>query len=81
MQNKYWWESQKERYHSEDQVIGRCILLRWISRSHRIGLAQDRDQWRASDHGNEPSGSVKCWEVFDQLQNWQPLLKGSAAWN
>jgi hypothetical protein len=30
---------------------------------HKIGLAQDRDQWRARDHGNEPSGSVKCWEV------------------
>jgi hypothetical protein len=25
-----------------------------------IDLAQDRDQWRALEHGNEPSGSIKC---------------------
>jgi hypothetical protein len=26
-----------------------------------IDLAQDRDQWRGScEHGNEPSGSIKC---------------------
>jgi hypothetical protein len=32
---------------------------------HWIDLAQDRDQWRESscEHGNEPSGSKKCWEV------------------
>jgi hypothetical protein len=27
-----------------------------------IDLAQERDQWRACDHGNEPSSSIKCWE-------------------
>jgi hypothetical protein len=27
----YWWESQKERDHYEDQGIGRWITLRWIS--------------------------------------------------
>jgi hypothetical protein len=46
-------ESQKERYHSEDQVEGGCITLRLILREIglgcilRIGLAQDRNQWRA----------------------------------
>jgi hypothetical protein len=25
-----------------------------------IDLAQNRDQW-----GNEPSGSIKCWEVLE----------------
>jgi hypothetical protein len=31
-----------------------------------IHLAQDRDQWRACcEHGNEPSGSIKCWEVLE----------------
>jgi hypothetical protein len=28
-----------------------------------IDLAQDRDQWRV-EHDNEPSGSIKCWEIF-----------------
>jgi hypothetical protein len=43
-----------------------------------IDLAQDRDQWRAREHGDEPSGSLKCWEVCEWLHNWQLLRKGSA---
>jgi hypothetical protein len=32
----------------------------WIDR------AEDRDQWRGScEYGNEPSGSIKCWEVLE----------------
>jgi hypothetical protein len=31
-----------------------------------IDLAQDRDQLRAlCEHGDEPSGSIKCWEVSE----------------
>jgi hypothetical protein len=34
-----------------------------------IVLAQDRDQWRAlvnaCEHGNEPSGSIKCWKILE----------------
>jgi hypothetical protein len=30
------------------------------------------------EHGNEPPGSIKCWEVLEQLHNWQLLKKGSA---
>jgi hypothetical protein len=29
------------------------------------------------EHGNEPSGSVKYWEVLEWLHNWQFLKKGS----
>jgi hypothetical protein len=29
------------------------------------------------EHGNEPSGSIKCWEVLEWLHNWQLLKKGS----
>jgi hypothetical protein len=44
-----------------------------------IGLAQERDQWRGScEHGNEPSGSIECWEFIEWLHNWQLLKKGSA---
>jgi hypothetical protein len=44
-----------------------------------IDLAQDRDQWRTlCEHGDEPSGFLKCWEVLEYLHNWQLLEKGSA---
>jgi hypothetical protein len=44
-----------------------------------IDMAQDRDQWRAlGEHGIEPSGSIKCWEVLEGLHNWRLLKKGSA---
>jgi hypothetical protein len=28
-----------------------------------IDLVQDRHQWKTSEHGNEPSGYIKRWEV------------------
>jgi hypothetical protein len=44
-----------------------------------IDLAQDRDQWEGScEHGNEPSGSIKCWKILEWLHNLQLLKKGSA---
>jgi hypothetical protein len=30
------------------------------------------------EHGDEPSGSIKCWEVLEWLHNWRFLKKGSA---
>jgi hypothetical protein len=30
------------------------------------------------EHGNEPSGSINCWEVLQWLHNWRILNKGSA---
>jgi hypothetical protein len=30
------------------------------------------------EHGNEPSGSIKCWEVVEWLHNWRILKKGPA---
>jgi hypothetical protein len=27
-----------------------------------------------SEHGNESSGFIKCWEILEQLSDWQ-LLK------
>jgi hypothetical protein len=30
------------------------------------------------EHGIEPSGSIKCWEVLEGQHNWRLLKKGSA---
>jgi hypothetical protein len=39
MHIRYWWESQKERDHGEDQDIGGWIILKWIlDRMVWIGL-------------------------------------------
>jgi hypothetical protein len=46
----YWWKSQKERDHWEDQdVVGWTIDLREVGWDgvDCIDMAQDRDQWRA----------------------------------
>jgi hypothetical protein len=40
-----------------------------------IGLAQDRNRWRAVVNSvlNLPTGSMKCWETIEWLHNWWPL--------
>jgi hypothetical protein len=46
-----------------------------------INLAQDRDQWGGScEHGNEPSGCIKCWKIFEYLNDWG-VLKDSAPYS
>jgi hypothetical protein len=32
------------------------------------------------EHGNEPSDSIKCWEILEWLHNWHLLKKGSSPW-
>jgi hypothetical protein len=27
------------------------------------------------EHGNEPSGSITYWEIYEELSNWQFLNK------
>jgi hypothetical protein len=47
----YWWESQKERDHLEDQDVVGWTILKWILDGWNgvdwIDMAQDSDQWRA----------------------------------
>jgi hypothetical protein len=49
----YWWESQMERDHWEDQDVYGWTILKWYLREvgwdgrDWIDLAQDRDRWRA----------------------------------
>jgi hypothetical protein len=46
----YWWESQKERDHWEDQDVGGWTILKWLLMGWDgvgwIELTEDRDQWR-----------------------------------
>jgi hypothetical protein len=45
-----------------------------------INLAQDRGQWQGSfEHGNEPSGFIKCCEIEYLTDRWL-LKKDSAPW-
>jgi hypothetical protein len=43
-----------------------------------MDMAQERDQWRALVNTVHGSGSMKCWEVLEELHNWRLLKKGSA---
>jgi hypothetical protein len=47
----YWWESQRERDHWEDQDISGWTILKWLLERwngvYWIDLAPDRDQWKA----------------------------------
>jgi hypothetical protein len=47
MHVEYWWESQKERDHWEDQVVGEWTIETGWDGLDWIDVAQDRDQWRA----------------------------------
>jgi hypothetical protein len=53
MCTRFWWESQKERDHLEDQVVDERMGSEWIlgrlagGSVDWIQLAQDRDRWRA----------------------------------
>jgi hypothetical protein len=76
MQIGYWWESQKERDHYEDQEVGGMIILKQILETNNsggvgwIGPASDRDAVT-----NLPVG-----KLLSVCTNWGPLEKGSAPW-
>jgi hypothetical protein len=64
---------------------------RWVD-NIKMDIWRDRMEWYGLDRsgsglgpvesscerGNEPSGSIKRWEVLEWLHNWQLLKKGSA---
>jgi hypothetical protein len=57
---------------------------RWVDniKIDVIGIGWDGmgtiDLAGSCEHGNEPSGSIKCWQVLEWLHNWQLLKMGSA---
>jgi hypothetical protein len=43
-----------------------------------INLAQDRDKWKGPfERSTKLSGSIKCWEILEELHNWRLLKNGS----
>jgi hypothetical protein len=71
--------------HWEDQDVDGWTLLKWIlERSDGmvwIGMMWLRIEGPVKDsceHGNEPSGSIKCCEIPEWLHCWLLLKKGSA---
>jgi hypothetical protein len=52
------------RRRREDNIKMDLKAIRWKG----VQLAQDRD--RCCEHGDEPSGSVKCEEFLNQLNNY-----------
>jgi hypothetical protein len=71
MHIRYWWESQTERDHYEDQDAGEWTILKWIL-ERQDGVVWSASMWLrigTSEHGNESSSSIKWWEVFEQLHN------------
>jgi hypothetical protein len=66
----YWWESQKERAHWEDQDVGWRIILKWIFDGLRwYGLDLTGSKYGpvqgSCEHGNKLSDSIKCREVLE----------------
>jgi hypothetical protein len=35
----------------------------------------------SGEDGNEPSGSIKCWEILEELHSWRLLKKGLSQWS
>jgi hypothetical protein len=74
----YWYESQRERDYWEDQDVGQWTILRWIL-ERCDGVVWTGLVWLKMgqvesfcEFGNEPSGSIKCWETIEWLHNWWP---------
>jgi hypothetical protein len=67
----FWWKNQKERDHWEELDVSRKIILRRIleNRMGWNGLDSSGSGQRpvegSCEHGNEPSGSIKCWEILE----------------
>jgi hypothetical protein len=62
----YWWESQNKRDHWEDQDVGWGGNIKTDLRE----IGWDIMDWvgpveGSCEHGNEPPGSIKCWEVLE----------------
>jgi hypothetical protein len=74
MNMRLWWESQKEIGLWEDvdaggRIILKCILdkMGWYGLDSSVSGQEPVEG--CCEHGNEPSGSVKCWEILEWLRD------------
>jgi hypothetical protein len=49
----------------------------WVE-NIKMDLRERMGWYGLNRSGNEPSGSIECWEVVEWLHNWQLLKKGLA---
>ena len=61
----FWWGNLRERDHLEDLGKDGRIILRRIFRKWDVGVWAGSCLVRiGTGGGNEPSGSIKCWEFL-----------------
>ena len=72
---RFGWGNLRERDHWENQELDGRIILRWILRKWE-GVVETGWSWLrigqgagACENGDELSGSIKCGEILDYLQN------------
>jgi hypothetical protein len=57
------------------------MILRWMDKRwwYRMDLSGSGEGpiEGCFERGNEPSGSIKLWEVLERLHNWRSPEKGS----
>jgi len=60
-----------ERDHLGDPGVDGMMILRWIFRKWDVGYGLAC----TCECGNEPSGSIRCWEFLDLLKTCWLLKK------
>jgi hypothetical protein len=62
----FGWEFQKEKHHYEDIDLNGMIMLKWMG-CYGLDLpgSGQKQMEGPFEHGNEPLGSIKCWEVLE----------------
>jgi hypothetical protein len=74
MYTEFWWGSPNERNFLEDLDKYENIILKRMSKKIMKGRRQNasgsilRQVLSCCEHGNEPSGSIKCGEYLDQVR-------------
>jgi hypothetical protein len=61
---------QPEEDQLEDLAVARRIILKFILNRMGWPRLDSMAMMESCEHGNEPSGSIKCREFLDKLQNY-----------
>jgi hypothetical protein len=75
MHTGFWWGNLKKRNRLEHLQINERIILKWIARKQDgrvltvFSCLKTGQVTGFCERGNEPSGSVKCMECPNYMQN------------